>query len=169
MSGTPRETVLGFVFVVLAAALDAGFPWGFTARPLPAWSGRAPAGWSLELDTSVPRAFLDALPGGVTPQEEAAVAALPANTQLLAHRNALGYLPEPRPDAAAIAQLMVRVGADTPLARIWCWFNPWNGFGYADLVLQADAYRREPDELLPTRTWRRPPPATPAWTSCTRC
>ncbi|MFO7607623.1 MAG: hypothetical protein R6X35_00310 [Candidatus Krumholzibacteriia bacterium] len=134
------------------AAAAPQYPLRHAGRPLPAWSGRAPDGWSLVLDLSVPRAFLDALADGhVSADEAAAIAALPANREMLAHRDALAYLPEPHPDVTDVAELMARVGAGDPLARIWCWLSPWNGFGYADLVLHADAYRAQLDELATRR------------------
>ena len=130
------------------ARVSPGYPLRHAGRPLPAWPGRAPEGWTLELDVSVPTAFLEALASGdVSAGEAAAIAALPANREMLRHRDALAYLPEPHPTAADVADLMARAGRDDPLARIWCRLNPWNGFGYADLADNADAYRAQLAEL----------------------
>jgi hypothetical protein len=115
---------------------------------MPRWSDAAPDGWTLELDLSVPRAFLGALSdGGVDADEARKVASLEANLQMLRHRDALDYLPPPHPDAGDVAELISRVAAADPLARIWAVLNPWNGFGYADLVVQAPAYRRQLEEF----------------------
>jgi hypothetical protein len=130
------------------AAVAPYYPIEHEGRPLPDWEGRPPPGWSLVLDLSVPTAFLAALASnGVTEAEAEAVASLPANREMLAHRDALAYLPEPHPTAEDVAAMMARTGAADPLSRIWSWLDPWNGFGYADLVENADAYRRQLDEL----------------------
>ncbi|MFO7653557.1 MAG: hypothetical protein R6X25_07010 [Candidatus Krumholzibacteriia bacterium] len=148
------DAAVSFLTAARAANLAAiakaspDYPLQHGGRPLPDWTGTPPPGWRLELDVTVPIAFLDALEaGGVTDAEARAIAALPANREMLDHRDQLAYLPDPHPTAADLAALMACAGADDPLSRIWCWLNPWNGFGYADLVMNATAYREQLAQL----------------------
>lgn len=39
---------------------------------------------------------------------------------LLEHRRHLGYVPEPLPDLASLAQMMMMAGSVDPLDRLWC-------------------------------------------------
>jgi hypothetical protein len=98
---------------------------------------------NLELDTSALDGFFEALSDGeVTADEAATLAALPSNKAMLEHRRNLGYVPEPLPDTESLAEMIVMAGSSDPLDRLWCWVNPQNAFGYADLVQNADDYSR---------------------------
>lgn len=100
-------------------------------------------GLTLELDTSALDGFFNALDDGqITPDEAAALAALPSNQAMLAHRRNLGYVPEPLPDTESLAEMIQIAGSADPLDRLWCWINPQNAFGYADLTLNATDYRQ---------------------------
>lgn len=95
----------------------------------------------LHLDTSALDGFFAALSDGEISEAEAmALAELPSNQAMLSHRRNLGYVPEPLPDTESLAEMIGMAGSRDPLDRLWCWINPQNAFGYADLVQNADAY-----------------------------
>jgi hypothetical protein len=109
---------------------------------------RLPDGLSLDLDTSALTGFFSALADGeVSADEAAALAALPSNQAMLEHRRNLGYVPEPLPDTESLAEMIRMSGSSDPLDRLWCWINPQNAFGYADLVQNAGDYSRFLSEL----------------------
>ena len=116
-------------------ALRSPYPLSFAGGTpdLPALA--PPAGLSLTLDLAVPLGFMSALADGtVTAAEADALATLPANLEMLRHRHALSYLPEPRATAATLTELIRRAGSPDPVDRIWVWLNPCNLLGYADLA-----------------------------------
>lgn len=103
----------------------------------------APEALRLEIDTSVLDGFFDAIADGEVGVEEALVLAqLSPNQAMLEHRRNLGYIPEPLPDTGSLAEMIRMAGSADPLDRLWCWINPQNDFGYADLRENAGAYRR---------------------------
>jgi hypothetical protein len=102
---------------------------------------RIPDGLKLTLDVSALTGFFAALENGeVSPDEAAALSAIPSNHYMLQHRRNLGYVPEPLPDIESLAEMILVAGSTDPLDRLWCWINPQNAFGYADLVLNAGDY-----------------------------
>jgi hypothetical protein len=106
-------------------------------------TGESTGGLTLELDTSALTGFFDALADGEVKMEEAtALATLPSNQAMLAHRRNLGYVPEPLPDTESLAEMIRMAGSADPLDRLWCWINPQNAFGYADLVNDVEGYSR---------------------------
>ena len=95
----------------------------------------------LALDLSAVRGFLAArADGAIDRSEAAALAALPSNVAMLEHRRNLGYVPEPLPDAEALAAFIGQAGSPDPLDRLWCWVSSQNAFGYADLAEQPTGY-----------------------------
>jgi hypothetical protein len=105
-------------------------------------------GLSLDLDTSALTGFFDALADGEIDADEAAtLAALPSNQAMLEHRRNLGYVPEPLPDTESLAEMIGLAGSTDPLNRLWCWINPQNAFGYADLAQNVEDYSRFLSEL----------------------
>jgi len=112
-----------------------------------------PDGMVLALDTSALHGFFTALADGEIDEEEARrLARLPSNQAMLEHRRDLGYVPEPLPDTDSLAELIRMAGSNDPLDRLWCWINPQNAFGYADLTLNADHYARFLSELREQET-----------------
>jgi hypothetical protein len=101
-----------------------------------------PAGaLSLELDVSALTGFFAALADGeISEGEAAALADLPSNQAMLQHRRNLGYIPEPLPDTESLAAMIRMAGSADPLDRLWCWINPQNAFGYADLAQNVKGY-----------------------------
>jgi hypothetical protein len=98
---------------------------------------------SLQLDATAVRGFLDALADGeITEDEASALASLPSNQEMLAHRRNLGYVPEPLPDTRSLASFIAMAGSTDPLDRLWCWVSSQNAFGYADLFQNEPDYRR---------------------------
>jgi hypothetical protein len=131
-----------------ASLAATAFPLDFLGAEIPQAAGPAPAGMRLELDWSVIACFLDALADGeVSASEAKAIAALPANREMLRHRRDLGYVPEPLPTEASLARMIARAGSGDPLDRVWCWLSPANFLGYADLVEAQAEYGRMVVEL----------------------
>jgi hypothetical protein len=105
-------------------------------------------GLSLELDTSALVGFFAAFKAGeITADEASNLAALPSNQAMLEHRRNLGYAPVPLPDTESLSEMIGMAGSSDPLDRLWCWINPQNPFGYADLVQNAEDYSRFLSEL----------------------
>lgn len=124
------------------------YPLEFLGAEIPRASGPSPAGMHLELDWSVIAGFLDALSDGhVTEPEARAIAALPANREMLRHRRDLGYVPEPLPTEESLAHMIARAGSGDPVDRLWCWLSPANFLGYADLVDEQTGYGHMVAEL----------------------
>ncbi|UCH82934.1 MAG: hypothetical protein JSW50_10710 [Candidatus Latescibacterota bacterium] len=116
----------------------------------PDWksSSESTSGLVLVLDTSALDGFFDALADGEISSEEAvALANLSSNQSMLEHRRNLGYVPEPLPDTESLAEMIRIAGSTDPLDRLWCWINPQNAFGYADLAQNVDDYTRFLSEL----------------------
>lgn len=106
------------------------------AKPVPAIELK------LELDTSAIRGFVAALADGeISVAEADSLAALASNQAMLEHRRNLGYVPEPLPDTADLAELIRMAGSRDPLDHLWCWVNSQNAFGYADVSQRPEGYR----------------------------
>lgn len=123
----------------------------FRGEPLPDFMDRietrlptqthSTGGLNLTLDTSALTGFFAALSDGeIDTDEAAALSELPSNQFMLQHRRDLGYVPEPLPNTDSLAEMIGTAGSTDPLNRMWCWINPQNAFGYADLVLNAGDY-----------------------------
>jgi hypothetical protein len=130
----------------------------FRGEPLPDFVDRItpelpklvqlPDGLKLILDVSALTGFFEALEDGeVSTDEASALAALPSNQAMLEHRRNLGYVPEPLPDTESLAAMIRMAGSTDPADRLWCWINPQNAFGYADLVSNAIDYIQFLSEL----------------------
>jgi len=103
----------------------------------------SPAGIRVALDASAVQGFVAAIADGRVDEAEAhRLAALPTNTEMIRHRQDLGYMPEPVVTAEGLAELLVRAGSGHAVDRLWSWINPFNFFGYADLVNQTTQYDR---------------------------
>jgi hypothetical protein len=138
--------------------LDADYPLSFAGASLPEFlrsvdgnvesSGAPDRGLRLRLDTSALDGFFAALADGrITADEATKLAELPANRAMLEHRRNLGYVPEPLPDTGSLAEMIRMAGSPDPLDRLWCWINPQNDFGYADLARRTAGYERFLSEL----------------------
>ncbi|MCW8985317.1 MAG: hypothetical protein OQK55_08240 [Thermoanaerobaculales bacterium] len=127
---------------------DLGFPVEFSSDPPPRPTHWPPTNVSLTIDWRVPEAFLAALENNVVSKEEIAeIVGLPANRELLRYsssREGVSGHPVTEDD---LAFFVSRAGSPDPLNRLWCWLNPMNLFGYADLVANAYQYRSALDEL----------------------
>lgn len=118
------------------------YPLEFKKQPFPALTVQTrPANWDLELDLSGIRRVLELFQKGeVTPEEAAAVAALPAFREMIRHRRNLGYLPEPLITQEGLARLLQRAASRAPLDMIWKWLSPQNLFDLADVFLHREEY-----------------------------
>ncbi len=130
------------------ALMDLGFPIVFSEGELPKTAQRPPENMHLTIDWTVPVAFLDALDdGAITADEELQIARLPANLELIRYcRSCHGLSGRPLTEND-LTFFITRAGSSSPLDRLWCWLNPMNHFGYADLVVNAKQYRHILDEL----------------------
>jgi len=103
----------------------------------------SPEGIRVTLDASAVQGFVAAIADGRVDEAEAQrLAALPTNTEMIRHRQDLGYMPEPVVTAEGLAELLVRAGSGRAVDRLWSWINPFHFFGYADLVNQTTRYDR---------------------------
>jgi hypothetical protein len=125
------------------ALRDLGFPLEFSSIQEPDTTAEPPPGLRLTLDWAVPESFLHALSDGELTMEEAtAISRLPANREMLRHNRRLSRRCGPAMSEETLAHLIFRAGSSDPLQRLWCWINPLNDFGYADLAVNAVQYRR---------------------------
>jgi hypothetical protein len=117
-------------------------------RPAAAGSWRdsgtvAPPGLDVEIEWGVIEAFLRAMEDGEVSLDEAReIARLPANREMILASNRGCSSDEPRLSEESLAVLIAGAGSRDPLDRLWCWLNPANQFGYADLVINEDRYRQ---------------------------
>jgi hypothetical protein len=111
---------------------------GFSSR----LGSSQPPGLRLEIEWGVVEAFLEAMEDGEVSIDEAReIARLPANREMIlakSNRRSAG----PRMTEESLAVLIAGAGSPDPLDRLWCWLNPANQFGYADLVMNQDRYRQ---------------------------
>jgi hypothetical protein len=130
------------------ALMDLGSPIVFSHGKLPKTFQRPPGNMHLTIDWTAPVAFLDALHDGpIIADENLQIAQLPANLELIRYCRSCDRLSS-RPLAENdLAFFIARAGSTSPLDRLWCWLNPMNHFGYADLVVNAEQYRQMLDEL----------------------
>lgn len=102
----------------------------------------------VDIDVSVPSAFLKALVDGVVNMEEAGeIASMPANRELLRFIGDRRESGEPRLSEETLAYLIWKAGSRDPLDRLWSWLNPMNNFGYAGLSTDAAHYRELIEDL----------------------
>jgi len=98
-------------------------------------------------DWAVPSAFLEALGDGkVTAEEAAAIAGLPANREMVRHHGRT-LSTTPRLTEDRLVYFIDRAGSPHPLDRLWCWINPLNDYGYADLTIHATEYESLFDDI----------------------
>jgi len=130
------------------AVAGLGFPLGFGAGRLPDEPASSIPGVQLTLDLAVPQAFLEALSDGeVTVEESIVIARLPGNREMIRHCREHGDDPEPRMTEQGLVYFITHAGSPRPLDRIWCWLNPMNFFGYADIAMNPSEYRELVDVL----------------------
>jgi hypothetical protein len=109
---------------------------------LPASKPPPSSGLQLVIDWSVVRGFLDASEDGeVTIEEARSIAGLPANREMISAFNRASPPTDPRLTVESLAVLIAGAGSRDPLDRLWCWLNPVNQLGYADIVMNEDRYR----------------------------
>ena len=97
----------------------------------------------LHIDWSVPEAFLDALGDGeVTMDEAREISRMPANREMLRSICAERKGDEPCVTEETLMYLIWKAGSADPLDRLWRWLNPMNDFGYAEIAVNANAYRQ---------------------------
>ncbi len=124
------------------------YTFSFTGDAIPDWSGDHPPSMSLHLDISVIRDFLEAnVEGEVAFEELKNLVNLPANQEMLQHRQALSYMPPPQITKASLTNMILRAASNDPLNRLWNWLNPMNNFGYADLAIKSDDYTFLVDQI----------------------
>lgn len=117
------------------------YPLRFSGGSFPAAETKSPSSWALELDLSAVRDVLTLFRRErVTQEEAAAVAALPAFEEMMRHRRALGYIPEPLLTQAGLTHLLYHAASREPLDMIWKWLTPQNFFDLADLFFHQDEY-----------------------------
>ncbi len=127
---------------------DLGFPVEFSSDPPPRPTPWPPTNIRLTIDWRVPEAFLAALENNVVSKEEIAkIVGLPANRELLRYSSSREEMSGHPVTEDDLAFFVSHAGSPDPLNRLWCWLNPMNLFGYADLVVNAYQYRSALDEL----------------------
>jgi len=133
--------------VTRAALEELDVPLTFATGPPPLVAPTPSSSLHLTFDWAVPSAFLEALDDGeITAEEAAAIAGLPGNRELLRyHGRALSTTARMTEDH--LVYFIDRAGSPHPLDRLWCWLNPLNDFGYADLTLHATEYETLLDDL----------------------
>ena len=130
---------------LMSLAIPPDFP--STKLPEVPTKGAVP-NMTLDIDLSVPNAFLEALSDGeLTMGEARQIVQLPANRELLWSVRAQSDRPEPCVTDSTLNYLVWKAGSTDPLERRWRWLNPMNDFGYADLAVNANEYRRMIDDL----------------------
>jgi len=103
---------------------------------------------TLHIDLSVPNAFLEALADGeITMGEAREIVRMPANRELLRFVWSRCDRPKPCVTDSTLTYLIWKAGSSDPLERLWRWMNPMNDFGYADLAVNANEYRRLIDDV----------------------
>jgi hypothetical protein len=108
----------------------------------PASETPSSSGLQLVIDWSVVRGFLEALEDGeVTIDEARSIARLPANREMMTAINRANAPTDPRLTVESLAVLIAAAGSRDPLDRLWCWLNPVNQLGYADIVMNEERYR----------------------------
>jgi hypothetical protein len=128
--------------------MELGFPVEFSSDPVPRPTPWPPANIHLTIDWTVPEAFLTALENnGVSKEEIARIVGLPANQELLRYSGSYEGVSGRRVTDDDLAFFIARAGSPDSANLLWCWLNPMNLFGFADLVVNAYQYRSALDEL----------------------
>lgn len=107
-----------------------------------------PANMSLDLDISGIQELLKLFAkDSIIIDEAMEVASHPAFTEMIKHRQSLGYIPKPWVTEESLARFIQRAVSREPLDMIWKWLNPWNFFNFADIFLNLKAYKRLLDAI----------------------
>ncbi|MFW6121043.1 MAG: DUF5700 domain-containing putative Zn-dependent protease [Petrotogales bacterium] len=62
-------------------------------------------------------------------------------TEMVKHRNSLGYVPGPKMTTNFLAYFIFLGARKDPISVIWKWLNPWNCFNFADIFINLEHYR----------------------------
>ncbi|TYB93739.1 MAG: hypothetical protein FXF54_06120 [Kosmotoga sp.] len=62
-------------------------------------------------------------------------------TEMIKHRNSLGYVPGPEMTTDFLAYFIYLGAKKDPISVIWKWLNPWNCFNFADIFINLEHYR----------------------------
>ena len=128
--------------------MDLGIPVEFSSDPPPQPTPWPPANVRLTIDWTVPEAFLAALENdAVSTEETAQIVGLPANRELIRYSSSHEGVTGRAVTEDDLTFFVSRAGSSDPLNHLWCWLNPMNHFGYADVVVNAYQYRSALDEL----------------------
>lgn len=123
--------------------MDLGFPVVFSDGQVPEELQSPDGEMDLTIDWTVPAAFLAALEdGAITSDEAFQIALLPANLELIRYSGSSHEHSDRPLGENDLAFFISRSGSSGPLDRLWCWINPMNHFGYADVVVNATQYRQ---------------------------
>ena len=72
-------------------------------------------------------------------------------TEMIKHRNSLGYVPGPVFTTEFLTQFLFLGAVKEPIYEIWRWLSPWNFFDFADIAYNRADYERVLNELEKNR------------------
>jgi len=72
-------------------------------------------------------------------------------TEMVKHRNSLGYVPGPVFTTEFLTQFLFLGAVKEPIYKIWRWLSPWNFFDFADIAYNRADYERILNELEKNR------------------
>lgn len=125
-----------------------GFPVNFSGRnyvPKDVESGRR---IKIILDLSAIRDVLKYIAKeNPTLDEARKIASGEIFTEMINHRNSLGYVPGPEFTMEFLANFLFFAASKEPVYEIWKRLNPWNFFDFADIACNRADYERVLNEL----------------------
>ncbi|MFQ5793637.1 MAG: DUF5700 domain-containing putative Zn-dependent protease [Candidatus Bipolaricaulia bacterium] len=129
--------------------VNPAYPIGFKGQFFPSMTLKnRPERWDLELDLSGIRAVLRLFrQERISREDAAAVAALAPYTEMIKHRENLGYLPKPWLTQDGLTNLLYHAASRAPLDMIWKWLTSQNFFDFADIALHQQDYEILVNEL----------------------
>ncbi|MFO7881269.1 MAG: DUF5700 domain-containing putative Zn-dependent protease [Kosmotogaceae bacterium] len=63
-------------------------------------------------------------------------------TEMIKHRNSLGYLPGPEMKTEYLSYFIYLGAKKDPVSIIWKWLNPWNCFNFADIFMNFEKFQK---------------------------
>lgn len=125
-----------------------GFPVDFLGRNYVPKDVKSSGRIKIILDLHAVREVLDYLAKENPTLEEAReIAGGEIFTEMIKHRNSLGYVPGPEFTTEFLANFLFFAASKESIYEIWKQLNPWNFFDFADIACNRDDYERVLNEL----------------------
>jgi hypothetical protein len=120
-----------------------GYPLYFNNEPYKQRNETSTGRIKVTLDLSAIKQIIDYFSCDDPAFEEAEkIASSEIFTEMIKHRNSLGYVPGPEMTTKNLSHFIFLGAKKDPISIIWKWLNPWNCFNFADIFMNLEKYQK---------------------------